>query len=961
MSTFQQNQLNGFSPILISPSSTSNTTITNNQILLFDNSDQGSVDSDYTSLASSKVYGNGGSTSSLHHQGRSQSFDELASTTTTIPTRHFNGTLNVNKSNNDPLQFVKIHPNHDLIERAQEQLTLLESRKRLQENFKLNINQNNDTNNNNNNNNNNKLTNLNDDDEANWSKAVESWRQKREQKRKQSTNSARVEDDPTISNNGPSSLPSPIKKFDEPQIFSPTPPPTIVTPPPPPPPPAPSTITAINIPNPIQPKSPTPPRHRGPGRIHELFIQKPVDIRGFGFKLDGGPAQNRPIYISTLEDGSPADKAGLCIDDEIVSMNDENIQNMTFDQVRKILKERNLRGSIKLIVKTYEDVVDDNSQTVTIQHSRTPSPQKSISNLQSNISVSPIATTATTTTTTTTSTILVSSTVPSNIQSPVYTFLPAMSPSQPSYTSTSDAIFNAPVHQITPTPLNIFAPKPFRSTASINLDAPKTNDTNLTHSSPIEAFRKMLDPSNSISKNMKNETTGTIEQQSTTRDVVKTLLSNPTLISSNLIDPPSPLTTNLKSPPPPLTSVDTLLHGTLDLNINDQQFNDSPIAQVRSSVEKQMSQLQQELLHGFPHKQAARESRPVNIPIDLTNAALPNSTIKTPPSSSLSPSIQQSDSNFNHTRTTRTYGLKVSPHENTIHCLDAHKQPQLLTNYENQSVQEISSTGPMNRPLLSQLSDRPVNELRVNISSPPAYQQQPQKTTSIPIDEKLPPQRITSKQIHTTLNQVPKKSHYEDHSWINEEQKKSIISSSSAEPLTPLSSQLSSYNDEKKGNTRQTTPQTSYHQELQVNKQISSQSSAFNYGDSTDEFHHYQHNSRTNQQHQPRDFDLSNNRNNRSKHLAKSPIRTTINSNNNRVLSVSGKLRCSRCNDELGQGSAMVIESLGLYYHIECFRCFVCNIPLSSSFEGTDVRVRSNRLHCQNCFSDENGAWRSNV
>ncbi|CAF4844250.1 unnamed protein product, partial [Rotaria magnacalcarata] len=44
-------------------------------------------------------------------------------------------------------------------------------------------------------------------------------------------------------------------------------------------------------------------------------------------------------------------------------------------------------------------------------------------------------------------------------------------------------------------------------------------------------------------------TTGTIEQQSTTRDVVKTFLSNPTLISSNLIDPPSPLTTNLKSPP----------------------------------------------------------------------------------------------------------------------------------------------------------------------------------------------------------------------------------------------------------------------------------------------------------------------------------------------------------------------------------------------------------------------------
>ena len=132
MSTLQHNQLNSFSPVLLSPSST---TITNHTTL-FDNSDQGSVDSDYTSLGSSKFYGNGGSTSSLHRQGRSHSIDELASTTT-IPTRHFNGTLTVNKSNNDPLQFVKIHPNHELLERAQEQLSIAESRKRLQENYRL--------------------------------------------------------------------------------------------------------------------------------------------------------------------------------------------------------------------------------------------------------------------------------------------------------------------------------------------------------------------------------------------------------------------------------------------------------------------------------------------------------------------------------------------------------------------------------------------------------------------------------------------------------------------------------------------------------------------------------------------------------------------------------------------------------------------------------------------------------
>ena len=134
MSIFRQNQSNILSSILLSPSSGTMT----NHIILFDNSDQGSVDSDYTSLSSSKFYAHSGSTSSLHRQGRSQSIDELASSTTTIiPTRHFNGLLSMSKPNNDPLQFVKIHPNHELIERAQEQLSLTETRKHLQDNYRL--------------------------------------------------------------------------------------------------------------------------------------------------------------------------------------------------------------------------------------------------------------------------------------------------------------------------------------------------------------------------------------------------------------------------------------------------------------------------------------------------------------------------------------------------------------------------------------------------------------------------------------------------------------------------------------------------------------------------------------------------------------------------------------------------------------------------------------------------------
>lgn len=53
----------------------------------------------------------------------------------------------------------------------------------------------------------------------------------------------------------------------------------------------------------------------------------------------------------------------------------------------------------------------------------------------------------------------------------------------------------------------------------------------------------------------------------------------------------------------------------------------------------------------------------------------------------------------------------------------------------------------------------------------------------------------------------------------------------------------------------------------------------------------------------------------------------------------------------------MVIETLNLAYHLKCFRCNVCNIPLSNGREGTDVRVRGNKLHCNNCFSNDRGKF----
>ncbi|XP_067205700.1 inner centromere protein isoform X2 [Linepithema humile] len=84
------------------------------------------------------------------------------------------------------------------------------------------------------------------------------------------------------------------------------------------------------------------------------------------------------------------------------------------------------------------------------------------------------------------------------------------------------------------------------------------------------------------------------------------------------------------------------------------------------------------------------------------------------------------------------------------------------------------------------------------------------------------------------------------------------------------------------------------------------------------------------------------------------PVANT-NGNQEKMLSVSGKKKCSHCGEELGRGAAMIIESLRLFYHMECFKCCVCHVRLGDGLMGTDVRVRNHKLHCHNCYSSDDG------
>ncbi|KAM3831820.1 LIM and calponin homology domains-containing protein 1 isoform 6-T10 [Vipera latastei] len=67
--------------------------------------------------------------------------------------------------------------------------------------------------------------------------------------------------------------------------------------------------------------------------------------------------------------------------------------------------------------------------------------------------------------------------------------------------------------------------------------------------------------------------------------------------------------------------------------------------------------------------------------------------------------------------------------------------------------------------------------------------------------------------------------------------------------------------------------------------------------------------------------------------------------------SISGKKLCSSCGHPLGKGAAMIIETLNLYFHIQCFRCGICKGQLGDAATGTDVRIKNGLLTCSDCYN----------
>lgn len=70
---------------------------------------------------------------------------------------------------------------------------------------------------------------------------------------------------------------------------------------------------------------------------------------------------------------------------------------------------------------------------------------------------------------------------------------------------------------------------------------------------------------------------------------------------------------------------------------------------------------------------------------------------------------------------------------------------------------------------------------------------------------------------------------------------------------------------------------------------------------------------------------------------------------------VSGRRLCSGCSQPLGKGAAMIIDTLGLFFHVQCFKCAVCKGQLGDATVGTDVRIRNGLLSCHECYIASRG------
>ncbi|CAF5099090.1 unnamed protein product, partial [Rotaria socialis] len=78
-----------------------------------------------------------------------------------------------------------------------------------------------------------------------------------------------------------------------------------------------------------------------------------------GFALSGKTAP--PYVICQVEGGSPAEKAGLLINDALLSINGKSVTETTYEETVKLIKEALQKKNVELVVREKLSNSEDNT------------------------------------------------------------------------------------------------------------------------------------------------------------------------------------------------------------------------------------------------------------------------------------------------------------------------------------------------------------------------------------------------------------------------------------------------------------------------------------------------------------------------------------------------------------------------------------------------------------------------
>ncbi|CAF4478246.1 unnamed protein product, partial [Rotaria magnacalcarata] len=108
---------------------------------------------------------------------------------------------------------------------------------------------------------------------------------------------------------------------------------------------------------PVAPASSTSSSNSNAGT--RTCILQPSADRTAGFALSGKTAP--PYVICQVERGSPAEKAGLLINDAVLSINGKSVTETTYEETVKLIKEALQKKNVELVVRERLSNSEDNT------------------------------------------------------------------------------------------------------------------------------------------------------------------------------------------------------------------------------------------------------------------------------------------------------------------------------------------------------------------------------------------------------------------------------------------------------------------------------------------------------------------------------------------------------------------------------------------------------------------------